>query len=99
MTRQQQNQKFKNFMKFNSLAGIILAFSFTSCNNGDKPAEANTNKFKNKGHELVYTMVQKVGDYNKLLEKENVTYTYTYQTPDGQTDLSKEKYIFAGRYH
>ncbi|MFT6500608.1 MAG: peroxiredoxin [Crocinitomicaceae bacterium] len=83
-------------MKLNSIVGIILAFSFTSCNNGDEPAEANTNKFKNKGHELVYTMVQKVGDYNKLIEKENVTYTYTYQTPDGQTDISKEKYIFAG---
>lgn len=41
-------------------------------------------------------MVQKVGDYNKLLEKKNVIYTYTYQTPDGKTDVSTEKYIFTG---
>ena len=41
-------------------------------------------------------MTQKTGNYNKLLEKKNVIYTYTYQTPDGKTDLVTEKYIFNG---
>ncbi len=56
----------------------------------------STVTFDNKGHELVYNMVQKVGDYNKFLEKKDVVYTYTYATPDGKTDISTEKYIFDG---
>ena len=53
-------------------------------------------EFKNKAHELVYNMVQKVGTYQDLLSKKDVIYTYTYKTPDGKTDISTEKYIFDG---
>lgn len=52
--------------------------------------------FTNKGHELIYNMTQKVGDYNQLRSKNDVVYTYTYQTPDGKTDIVTEKYIFDG---
>ena len=52
--------------------------------------------FQNKGHELVYKMVQKVGDYQMLSKHKDVVYTYTYQTPDGKADISSEKYIFDG---
>lgn len=71
---------------------------FGSCNNGNQSESKSqdTLKFQNKGHELVYDMVQKVGDYNKLNNKKNVKYTYTYQTPDNSTDISTEKYIFDG---
>ncbi len=41
-------------------------------------------------------MVQKVGDYETLRNKKDVVYTYTYQTPDGKTDVSTEKYVFDG---
>lgn len=52
--------------------------------------------FDNKGHELVYHMVEKVGNYKKLKNKRDVVYNYTYTTPDGKTDISTEKYIFDG---
>ncbi|GAA4842347.1 hypothetical protein GCM10023331_29190 [Algivirga pacifica] len=52
--------------------------------------------FQNKGHEIIYNMVQKVGDYQMLLEREDVVYTYTYTTADGKEDVSTEKYIFDG---
>lgn len=85
-------------MKINILIIITLTCLSISCKNDN---QANTNKttlpkFQNKGHELVYAMVQKAGDYSKLSSKENVIYTYTYQTPDGKADISTEKYIFDG---
>mgnify|MGYP003683024481 CR=1 FL=1 len=50
--------------------------------------------FQNKGHELTYNLVEKVGNYEKLRAKKDVVYTYTYTTPDGKSDKSTEKYIF-----
>ncbi|CAA6823677.1 MAG: FIG00649640: hypothetical protein [uncultured Aureispira sp.] len=52
--------------------------------------------FQNKGHELVYNMVQTVGDYEQLKALKDVTYKYTYQTPDNKADISMESYIFDG---
>lgn len=52
--------------------------------------------FQNKGHELVYKMTQKVGTYQDLQDYKDVSYTYTYTTPDGKSDVSQEKYIFDG---
>jgi len=85
-------------MKFKFLTPIILSILFLSCN--DKKESASQEKvvqnFENKGHELVFNMVQKVGDYNTLSQKKDVVYTYTYQTPDGKADVSTEKYLFDG---
>ncbi len=90
-------------MKFSLLTAILLSIFFISCK--DKPQaeipqaiapEINTPTFQNKGHELVYTMVQKVGNYDSLAKKKDVVYTYTYQTPDGKADISTEKYLFDG---
>lgn len=85
-------------MKENIFAIAILSCLLVSCNNSNQTNSKDETalKFQNKGHQLVYTMVQKVGDYSKLLDKKNVVYTYTYQTPDGKTDISTEKYIFEG---
>jgi len=64
----------------------------------EKETQQNeTITFQNKGHELVYKMVKKVGSYGDLLEKKDVTYTYTYLTPDGKADKMTEKYIFDGQ--
>lgn len=60
----------------------------------NKEVEQEASKFKNKAHELIYNMVQKVGTYQDLLSKKDVVYTYTYITPDGKTDISTEKYLF-----
>ncbi|MCO6359931.1 DUF6503 family protein [Roseivirga pacifica] len=76
----------------------LAVFLLYSC--GEKTTQdTNTNQppsFENKGHELVYYMVKKVGDYQTLASKKDVTYTYTYTTPDGKSDISTEKYIFDG---
>ncbi|WP_432411743.1 hypothetical protein [Rasiella sp. SM2506] len=82
-------------MKINIAAGI-LSILLMSCGNNDKvnSQKETAPNFQNKGHELVHTMAQKVGTYDKLLEKNDVTYTYTYQTPDGKTDVATEKYLF-----
>jgi len=87
-------------MKINITILITIIFLCLSCKNENQGKNDNTAtpKFQNKGHELVYDMVQKVGDYGSLVEKNNVSYTYTYKTPDGKTDISKEKYIFDGEY-
>jgi hypothetical protein len=92
-------------MKIKLLVSVILVFLSVSCKNESQSTnkqkqtdsiKATTPKFVNKGHELVYNMVQKAGDFNKLLDKKNVIYSYNYQTPDGKTDNSTEKYIFSG---
>jgi len=85
-------------MRFHQLAIFIFSWFILSCNN---TAPSNSQKvmppdFQNKGHELVYKMVQKVGNYDALLKHKDVVYTYTYQTPDGKTDISTEKYLFDG---
>lgn len=88
-------------MKFNLLAFVITGCSFLlSCSNVKQIDTKNTEikkvNFINKGHELIYNMVEKVGNYSKLANKKDVVYTYTYQTPDGKADVSTEKYIFEG---
>ena len=91
-------------MRFNFLAIVILSCLFVSCNNKNNTKsnedssvnEESSMIFQNKGHELVYGMSQKVGDYNSLFSKKNVKYTYTYQTPDNKKDVSTEIYLFDG---
>ena len=91
-------------MKNYLLYTLVLSSFLFSCGKEKKtPKEAvvelNQNKaieFENRGHELVYRMTQKVGDFKQLASKKDVTYTYTYQTPDGKFDISTEKYRFDG---
>lgn len=90
-------------MKFRLFAILLVSILIISCK--DRPQADNpepieiqktTPAFQNKGHELVYKMVQKVGNYDSLATKKDVVYTYTYQTPDGKADVSTEKYLFDG---
>lgn len=91
-----------NFKKLTIIASFPLLI--VSCKNAPKnevkevpvKEEAVTINFQNKGHELVYNMVEKVGSYQKLKSKSDVVYTYNYATPDGKSDISTEKYIFDG---
>lgn len=90
-----------NLKTLTLVLGTIL--TIVSCQNTAKKEvtaasvqEATTIKFQNEGHELVYNMIEKVGDYQKLRSKIDVVYTYTYTTPDGKVDISTEKYIFDG---
>lgn len=89
------------------LVMITLSFLFVSCKDkkqtsekkeilletADRPTEI---EFQNKAHELVFEMVETVGNYSKLRELKDVVYTYTYTTPDNRSDVSTEKYIFDG---
>ena len=77
---------------------IFLSILTFSCKNDKKVQheETVTSTYKNKGHELVSKTIEKVGDYKTLRNKKDVVYTYTYQTPDGKTDITTEKYIFDG---
>ncbi|MFT5645475.1 MAG: hypothetical protein ACI976_000145 [Aureispira sp.] len=52
--------------------------------NEEGTPEVSEARFQNKGHELVYNMVQVVGDYEQLKALKDVTYKYTYQTPDNK---------------
>ncbi|WP_405415322.1 hypothetical protein [Maribacter sp. Asnod1-A12] len=85
-------------MRFTLSTLIVLSILITSCKGEkkDKKELIKAISYKNKGHELVSKMVEKVGDYRTLRNKKDVVYTYTYQTPDGKTDVTTEKYIFAG---
>src|SRR5690554_4112587 len=77
---------------------LLISFTLLSCGNNEKGTTQKESlpEFQNEAHQLVHTMVQKVGDYNQLQEKKDVVYTYTYQTPDGKTDIVTEKYLFDG---
>ena len=86
---------------------VLLSIACTACNNNIKkkkepqqsaPKTTDNKTFKNKGHELVYNLTKHTGNYNTLLNKKDVVYTYTYETPDGKKDISTEKYIFNGEY-
>lgn len=85
-------------MKIQFLTLLFLSGLFAACSSGEQarlaPAPTPTPEYQNKGHQLVATMVEKVGDYSMLNGKKDVVYTYTYQTPDGKKDVSTEKYIF-----
>ncbi len=89
-------------MKF-SLSVVLCSLLFIGCkeksqttNTMEDTMEVVAPSFQNKGEELVYNMIQKVGDYNTLASKKDVVYTYTYQTPDGGEDITTEKYLFDG---
>lgn len=88
----------KNEMKFKLFALLTISILLSSCANQDKQntKQEQAPNFQNEGHQLVYKMVQKAGNYSTLLNKKDVSYTYTYQTPDGKADISTEKYIFDG---
>ncbi|WP_299100801.1 DUF6503 family protein [uncultured Winogradskyella sp.] len=84
---------------------LLICVILMSCNETKKTTDnettletvkSETKTFKNKGHELVYNLTQKTGNYQMLLNKKDVVYTYTYTIPDGKTDSSTEKYIFNG---
>lgn len=85
-------------LKSYSFSFILLSVFFISCNNHvpKKTHQEIEIKFQNKGHEIVYEMVQKVGNHNQLALKKDVSYTYTYSTPNHETDQSNERYIFDG---
>jgi len=85
-------------MKFDILIIPILGILIWSCKDKSdiKASPVTIPSFQNKGHELVDKMVQKVGNYSTLKKRKDVVYTYTYETPDGKTDISTEKYIFDG---
>jgi hypothetical protein len=85
-------------MKYLTLLAILLSFTFLSCGEKSDTAQSGEKEitFENKGHEIVYNMVQKVGNYSMLAKKKDVVYNYNYETPDGEADNSTEKYIFNG---
>jgi len=58
--------------------------------------EVQLPEFQNKGHELVYQMAEVTGDYQDLLALKDITFNYTYRTPDQKEDVSTESYIFDG---
>lgn len=92
----------KNKMKLILSSCIILScFLFSFKNTGLQKAKNEITSeekinFQNDAHKLVSQMVKKVGTYSLLLEKKDVIYTYIYETADGKTDISTEKYIFDG---
>lgn len=79
-----------------SLLSLLIIGACSNTSNQKSTKIDKSNEFQNQGHKLVYEMVKKVGDLNNIIEKKDVTYTYTYETPDGKSDISKEKYIFDG---
>ncbi len=87
-------------MKYSTIISSVILILCFACNQPSTTStpspENEPPKFQNKGHELVYNTVQKTGDYQDLLDRKDVTYTYTYKTPDGKMDQSNEKYIIDG---
>ncbi|UTW64527.1 hypothetical protein KFE98_10425 [bacterium SCSIO 12741] len=87
-------------MKFNLLVLLLGSLLLWSCAEENQPEQEEVQtpeiSFQNKGHELVYELSQRVGNYEKLRGLKDVVYTCTYLSPTGQSDVSTEKYIFDG---
>ena len=88
-------------MKLSHFIFLLSLILLTACEQkpstpASNTAVAETMKFQNDAHELVYKMTQKVGTYDQLKVLKDVSYTYTYTTPDGKKDISSEKYVFDG---
>lgn len=89
-------------MKITAITTLLITFLMLSCNSTTTEEQVTPiteeilPDFKNRGHEFVYQMVQKVGNWNTLQNKKDVQYTYSYLTPDGKEDVSHEKYLFDG---
>lgn len=88
-------------MQIRLLSLLLISTALYSCGNAEQAKQEKANQvdslsFTNKGHELVYKMVETVGNYQALSNKKDVVYTYQYKTPDGKEDVSTEKYIFDG---
>ena len=77
-------------MNFNFLIIVLLCFAFIACINGQlsNTTKAGAPVIQNKGHELVYDMVQKVGNYADLL-KGNWT-NIEFDTNLSKDDFEKE---------
>ena len=73
------------------ILSVLMIPILSNCSNKE-----NNSTSDNKAYDLVKTMVKKVGSIDKLKSKKDVSYTYTYTTPDGKYDQSIEKYIFDG---
>jgi hypothetical protein len=81
------------------LISLCIVIAVSSCqkkesHSQDHHDQEQATTFQNKAHEIIYEVVQKVGDMPALVAKKDVVYTYTYTTPDGQSDISTEKYLF-----
>jgi hypothetical protein len=95
-------------MYYSKLVSIIFFSAlFTACGNKEtkneetsktavENPEGKTPEFQNKGHKLIYKMTQETGSYQDLLNLKDVTFKYTYRTPDKKEDISIESYIFDG---
>ncbi len=86
-----------------SIMVIIFSMLLTACGNKEaktkettKTVEVQMPEFQNKGHELVYKMIQEAGSYKDLLNLKDIVFNYTYRTPDQKEDISIESYIFDG---
>ncbi|MEQ8882433.1 MAG: hypothetical protein RLQ12_22510, partial [Cyclobacteriaceae bacterium] len=77
------------------ILGSLMVVLMMACSNGNHP-NGSKPSFQNKGHMLVYEMVQNTGSYEELWKRKDVVYTYNYQTPDGKKDISTETYLFDG---
>lgn len=92
------NRNKMSKMNFYKYANIVLLFPILiSCSEMNKKDE-RTITYQNKAHKIVHEMVQKVGTLQQLKNKKDVEYLYTYETPNHQKDVSKEKYIFNGEH-
>lgn len=83
-------------MKLKYLLVVALSGLLAACSQNRQANKTGITPkdFQNKAHQLVYDMVQKVGNYQTLETKKDVVYTYI--TPDKATDISTEHYIFDG---
>lgn len=83
-------------MRYLYALSCLVILALAGCTTQRDSLTIATPTFQNKGHEIVYQMVQKVGNYSAWSSKIDVTYTYTYTTPAGKTDITQEKYLFDG---
>ena len=78
------------------IAILVVANVFQACSPAPSSETQEAPKETNKGKELVMKMMEKVGNYGELAALKDVSYTYTYRTPDGRERVSQEKYLFDG---
>ena len=83
------------------LIGVVLVFSCSTDKNQQNTQTDDTTETSenlSKAEAIVVEMIDAIGGMDALQRLSDVEYTYIYESPEGDRDVSKERYMFDGEY-
>lgn len=81
-----------------STIALLLITSCKSDTHQSKKSGATSSQQLSKAEHLIHDMTEAIGGIDALKKLKDVEYQYTYESFDGFSDVSTERYIFDGEY-